>query len=173
MVLLVLIELYYFLVSVLSLKEPKGNGGVMQKRWSCSPLFLQPPKVYSSPRGSRQSIERDLQDLQNAYARLLDEHASLWRTLVIGSLSNGGHGEAPQFGDELQELIEISIQEILSFCSEALSDLQNAPADSAESNKHTGKILAYGRVTAILHTLESRVRMRHSLHRTSTIRFPT
>jgi hypothetical protein len=135
----------------------------MQKRRSCNPLFLQPPKISSRPRSSRQSIERDLQDLQNAYVRLLDEHASLWRTLVIGSLSNDGR-KAPEFGDELQELIEISIQEILSFCSEAFSDLQNAPADSAESNKHTGKILAYGRVTAILHTLESRARIRHSLH---------
>jgi hypothetical protein len=89
----------------------------MQKHWSCIPqfLFLQP--AMSDPRTcrSRQSIELELQDLQNAYAKLLYEHASLWSNsnLVTGSLSTRGpHSETREFRDDLQELIEVAIDEI-------------------------------------------------------------
>jgi hypothetical protein len=133
----------------------------MQKHLSSERISRLPEMPRPQSWRSRQSVERELRDLQNAYARLMEEHASLWSGgLLMGSLQTlRPASRTPEFSDELQELIEASLNEILGFCGEALSDLQNASADGDESNKHIGKILAYGRVTAILHRLQSRVQM--------------
>jgi len=135
----------------------------MQKHWSFEHIFPfpQPEKRDLHICRSRRSIEHELQELQTAYLSLIKEHVSLWSNLVIKSSSTRGTARKnPEVGDELQELIDVSLEEILSFCSEALSDLQNGSPASTNWNKHIEKILAYGRVTAILlHRLQSRVRM--------------
>jgi hypothetical protein len=65
------------------------------------------------------------------------------------SVAGQGHGIVP--------LLEADIHEIMSHCRGALADLETSSSDNLERHKAIGKILAYGRVTSILHRLQLRV----------------
>jgi hypothetical protein len=134
----------------------------MQKRWSFERIFLfqQPKKRIPHSSRSRRSIEGELQDLQTAHLSLMKEHLRLWSHLAIDSSSTRGQSrETSELSDDLQELIDVFLDKILSFCSEGLPDFQDASPNSAHWNKHIGKLLAYARMTAFLHGLQSRVQM--------------
>jgi len=110
-------------------------------------------------RRQRRSAERELADLNNAYADLLDQHVTMWSNFLMHSapmlspVVEDGVAER----EEISRLLEGAIHEILAHCREALSELETTSTDSLERHKSIGKILAYGRVTSILHRLQLRV----------------
>jgi hypothetical protein len=133
----------------------------MQKHWSFERIFLFPQSKKRNPHSSRsrRSIEGELQDLQTAHVSLMKEHVRLWSHLARDSSSTRGQArKSAEFSDDLQ-MIDVFLAKILSFCSEGLSDFQDASPNSAHWNKHIGKVLAYARMTAFLHGLQSRVQM--------------
>jgi hypothetical protein len=105
---------------------------------------------------ARQAGERKLQELEIAYQKLLDEHVSLWSNFVMGSLPSRNLANAEDTDAIL--LLESSIHEILSFCRQAIGEIEAESVGSPDWNKTRGKILAYGRVTAVLHRLQTKLR---------------
>jgi hypothetical protein len=137
------------------------RGVVMRRYWTRQnyPFLKSLVPAAKGPR-NRRSAQRELNELRMAYADLLDEHVSMWSDFVMhgtplhgatssDSAAGEGHGIVP--------LLEADIHEIMSHCRGALADLETSSSDSLERHKAIGKILAYGRVTSILHRLQLRV----------------
>jgi hypothetical protein len=107
----------------------------------------------------RRTAERYLADLHSAYAHLLDEHVTMWSNFVMHSapMLYPVVEDAVAEREEMPLLLEGAIHEILGHCREALADLETEAPDSLEGHKAIGKVLAYGRVTSILHRLQLRI----------------
>jgi hypothetical protein len=64
--------------------------------------------------------------------------------------------------DDLGQMLERVLDGILTYCGEAGQARHSAVAGSADWNKSTGRILAYGRLTSALHKLQTYVQTRSS-----------
>jgi DcmR-like sensory protein len=115
---------------------------------------------------SRQAFEAKLQRCEGDYAQLFDSHIELWRETIAQRLPGTALGKSKSadlngsLNDDLDEMLERVLNAILAYCGEAGEARHTAAAGSADWNKSTGRILAYGKLTSALHKLQSYVQTR-------------
>jgi hypothetical protein len=93
------------------------------------------------------------------YARLFDTHVIHLRDCIERSLrSETPNQQLPKVYDALDRIVEHALQEILAVCAEALASRRCAAEGSVEWQKHTGEILACGKLTNLFDRLQKFVR---------------
>lgn len=130
----------------------------MREYWSRQTYpFIQSILSHLSTSRRRQSAKRHVAELQTAYADLLREHVRMWSHFVMPRAPVRSRAVEDHERDQVPALLGSAIRQILTHCQEALANLETEKRDGLEGHKAIGEILAYGRVTAILHRLQLRV----------------
>ena len=108
----------------------------------------------------RKAIEDLLHSREQEYVQLMDMQMAHWLEGHREESATATMFGRAHFADSSREVIrsvEESLQEILAACEEACEERRAAEPESAEWNKATGEILAYGRLTHILYRLQGSI----------------
>jgi MEDS: MEthanogen/methylotroph, DcmR Sensory domain len=136
--------------AAISALGPKGWLVLLQERGRGLQLEIQ----------RRKAVEEVLRSREREYAQLLDMRMGYWlegarpesaRAMLLDSVHS-----AEVSGDVAQSVDE-SLREILAACEEACAERRAAVPESAEWNKATGEMLAYGKLTDILYRLQESI----------------
>jgi hypothetical protein len=107
----------------------------------------------------RKAAENTSRSWEIEYARLFDAHVIHLRDCIERSLrSETPNQQLPKVYDALDRIVEHALQEILAVCAEALASRRCATKGSVEWQKHTGEILACGKLTNLFDRLQNFVR---------------
>jgi MEDS: MEthanogen/methylotroph, DcmR Sensory domain len=111
---------------------------------------------------SREAFEAKLQRCEGEYAQLFDTHIELWRQSIAQGLPGIAlrKSQPADLDDDLDRMLERVLDGILNYCGEAGETRLTSAAGSADFNKSTGRILAYGKLTSALHKLQIYVQTR-------------
>jgi hypothetical protein len=126
-------------------------------------LLLEQSRALQAAIRRCQTGESTLHALELEYARLFDEHVECWRDRIALGLCSASLLDKPPSSnpsEDLDRVIERMLCKILAECQEACAAKKAAPTGGAESDKYTGEILAYGRLTSALCGLQKTVRQR-------------
>jgi MEDS: MEthanogen/methylotroph, DcmR Sensory domain len=132
-------------------------------------LVLQRSLSRQSEIQARKTIERTLRQWESEYARLFDAHVGHWRDCIEqGLIAPAPPGRPPysksfdRLQDDLGPTLERALQEIVLACGEACAARKSHPVGSVEWHKRTGEILAYGKLTCVLDSLQRHTRTRRT-----------
>lgn len=132
-------------------------------------LVLQRSRSRQSEIQARKTIERTLRQWESEYARLFDAHVGHWRDCIErGLIAPTPPGRPPysrspdRLQDDLGPTLERALQEIVLACGEACAARKSHPVGSVEWHKRTGEILAYGKLTCVLDSLQRHSRTRRT-----------
>jgi hypothetical protein len=114
-------------------------------------------RALQAEREKRREEERAWQAWETSYAELLEEHVLRWTESCRPEAM-----ESPQMGRthlaagarKLDVTIEKALRGILAACEESCAERRGAVPGSAEWHKRSGEILAYGKLTHVLHELQ-------------------
>jgi len=130
-----------------------------------APLLLQSGALQAEMQ-KRQAAEKALHAVELEYARLFSEHVDHLRKCLEESLRPASFCRGTPMQNShasLDYMVERLLCDILEQCQAACIARESASPGGPESQKYTGEILAYGRLTSALCGLQQRAQAR-TLH---------
>jgi hypothetical protein len=137
-------------VTAMSALGPKGWLVLLQERGRGLQLEIQ----------RRKAVEEVLRSRERDYAELLNMRMTHWLEgcrLESAPATPFGGAHFAESSKDVAQSVDESLRAILAACEEACAERRAAVPESAEWNKATGEILAYGRLTHILYKLQGTI----------------